>query len=89
MDTVVLACTHFPLLADELAAGAPRPLRWIDSGAAIARRVAALLDGAAASANADAPPRHRAVFTARAAAVEKLRPALSLRGLDEIEFMEA
>ena len=89
MDTVVLACTHFPLLADELAAGAPRPLRWIDSGAAIARRVAALLDGAAASAKADAPPRHRAVFTARADAVEKLKPALSLRGLDEIEFMEA
>jgi len=89
MDTVVLACTHFPLLADELAAGAPRPLRWIDSGAAIARRVAALLDGAAASAKADAPPGHRAVFTARADAVEKLKPALSLRGLDEIEFMEA
>ena len=88
MDTVVLACTHFPLLAEELAAGAPRPLRWIDSGAAIARRVASLLDGAVASASADAPPRHRAVFTARAAAVEKLRPALSLRGLDEIEFME-
>ena len=27
MDTVVLACTHFPLLRAELAACAPRPLR--------------------------------------------------------------
>jgi glutamate racemase len=25
MDTVVLACTHFPLVADELRAAAPRP----------------------------------------------------------------
>jgi len=88
MDTVVLACTHFPLLAAELAAGAPQPLRWIDSGAAIARRVASLLDGTA-SPRADTPPRHGAVFTARTPAVEKLRPALSLRGLGEIEFMEA
>lgn len=43
LDTVVLACTHFPLLATELAAAAPRRVRWIDSGAAIARRAAALL----------------------------------------------
>lgn len=85
IDTVVLACTHFPLLAAELAAGAPRPLHWIDSGAAIARRVAALLAGAAASADA---PLHRAIFTARTVTVEKSRPALSLRGLREIEFVE-
>ncbi len=87
VDTVVLACTHFPLLAAELAAGAPRPLRWIDSGAAIARRVVSLLAVAVAAGSADTPPRHRAVFSARTAAVEKLRPALSLRGLEEIEFI--
>lgn len=39
VDTAVLACTHFPLLRDELAAAAPRPLTWLDSGDAIARRV--------------------------------------------------
>jgi glutamate racemase len=88
IDTVVLACTHFPLLAPELAATAPRPLRWIDSGTAIARRVASLLDGALPEGRANEAPRHRAVFTARTAAVEKLRPALSLRGLQEIEFVE-
>jgi glutamate racemase len=87
MDTVVLACTHFPLLAAELAAAAPRPLHWIDSGAAIARRVAALLDDIAVVAGADGPPRHRAMFTARTAAVDKLKPALFLRGLNEIEFI--
>ncbi len=39
IDVVALACTHFPLLADELAAAAPRPCLWLDSGEAIARRV--------------------------------------------------
>src|SRR5215468_251867 len=83
IDTVVLACTHFPLLAGELAGCTPRPIHWIDSGAAIARRVASLLDGAVAAGDAGESPRHRAVFTARTAAVERLRPALALRGLQE------
>lgn len=88
IDTIVLACTHFPLLAAELAAAAPRSLRWTDSGVAIARRVASLLDGVGVTGSMAGAPTHRAVFTARTAAVEKLRPALSLRGLREIEFVE-
>ena len=43
IDTIVLACTHFPLLMDELIAAAPRSISWIDSGAAIARRTKAVL----------------------------------------------
>lgn len=43
LDTVVLACTHFPLLREELAAVADRQLNWVDSGEAIARRVHSLL----------------------------------------------
>ncbi|MCE7508951.1 glutamate racemase [Alloalcanivorax xenomutans] len=39
LDTVVLGCTHFPLLRESLAAVAPGPVHWIDSGDAIARRV--------------------------------------------------
>lgn len=42
-DVVVLACTHFPLLRDELRASAPGDVQWIDSGGAIARRVRQLL----------------------------------------------
>lgn len=37
-DTVVLGCTHFPLILDELAQVLPSGTRFIDSGAAIARR---------------------------------------------------
>lgn len=43
VDAVVLACTHFPLLADELRAASRQSVRWIDSGAAIARRVESVL----------------------------------------------
>jgi glutamate racemase len=86
IDTVVLACTHFPLLGPELAAQSPRSLRWIDSGAAIARRVATLLDGKAA-APANRPSVSCAVFTARTASIENLRPALARRGLTEVEFV--
>ncbi len=43
IDVVVLACTHYPHLKAELQAVAPFPVTWVDSGAAIARRVHSLL----------------------------------------------
>ena len=42
-DTVVLACTHYPLLLDRLVRLAPWPVDWIDPAPAIARRVSDLL----------------------------------------------
>jgi glutamate racemase len=42
-DTVVMACTHYPLLVDRLVALAPWPVDWIDPAPAIARRVVDLL----------------------------------------------
>jgi glutamate racemase len=42
-DTVVLACTHYPLLLDRLERLAPWPVDWIDPAPAIARRVSDLL----------------------------------------------
>ncbi len=42
-DTVVLACTHYPLLMDRLVRLAPWPVNWIDPAPAIARRVLDLL----------------------------------------------
>jgi glutamate racemase len=41
IDTVVLACTHFPLLTDELRAAFPN-VTYVDGGAGIARRIAYL-----------------------------------------------
>jgi glutamate racemase len=42
-DTVVLACTHYPLVLDRLIRLAPWPVDWIDPAPAIARRVLDLL----------------------------------------------
>jgi glutamate racemase len=42
-DTIVLACTHYPLLLERFVRLAPWPVDWIDPAPAIARRVANLL----------------------------------------------
>jgi glutamate racemase len=44
IDTVVLACTHFPLLAEELSAAFPN-VTYVDGGPGIARRIAYLTRG--------------------------------------------
>jgi glutamate racemase len=54
-DTVVLACTHYPLLADRLARLAPWPVNFIDPAPAIARRVVELI-GPAVNGHALAAP---------------------------------
>ena len=51
IDMVVLACTHFPLIRGELAATAPHPVSFIDSGEAIARQTLRVLGDGRASAS--------------------------------------
>jgi glutamate racemase len=51
-DTVVLACTHYPLLLDRLRQIAPWPVNFVDPAPAIARRVIDLLGPAAPQASA-------------------------------------
>jgi glutamate racemase len=55
-DTVVLACTHFPLLIDQLAGASPWPVTFIDPAPAIARRVTDLI-GPQAAPPLNEPPR--------------------------------
>lgn len=74
LDTVVLACTHFPLLRGELQACLPG-VTLVDSGEGIARRVAHLTSGQAFEAAPGV-----AVFTRMDTGVETLRPALVARG---------
>ncbi len=59
-DVVVLGCTHFHLLREELGAACPRPVRWLDSTEAISRRLAAVLPEPRAAL---ARPVHRALFS--------------------------
>jgi glutamate racemase len=45
LDTVVLACTHFPLLTEELARALGPDVRFVDGAAGIARRIETLTAG--------------------------------------------
>jgi glutamate racemase len=49
-DTIVLACTHYPLLTERLRHIAPWPVSFIDPAPAIARRVVQLLGEAPGAA---------------------------------------
>jgi glutamate racemase len=51
-DTIVLACTHYPLLTERLRHIAPWPVSFIDPAPAIARRVVSLLGEAPAAPEA-------------------------------------
>jgi glutamate racemase len=51
-DTVVLACTHYPLLSSQMIALAPWVVDWIDPAPAIARRVRDLLGSASGTGEA-------------------------------------
>jgi len=80
LDTIVLACTHFPLVKNELMAAAPRPFQWVDSGEGIARRVAYLCN----DVEWEGEPYGLAVFTRGDAEAQRLAPALAGYGLDRI-----
>ena len=84
IDTIVLACTHFPLVAHRLAAVAPRALRFVDGAEGIARRVAHLTTGQAWPEEASGI----AVLTrADAALADALAPAFGRRGLLRVEAL--
>ncbi|RHW17611.1 glutamate racemase [Sphingomonas gilva] len=82
IDVVVNACTHFPLVGEELAAASPTGVRFVDGGPGIARRVAHLTQGQDWPA---APSGGVAVFTARPP--EALFPALARHGLSRAETL--
>tara|TARA_B100000678_G_scaffold146050_2_gene122038 strand:- start:359 stop:1156 length:798 start_codon:yes stop_codon:yes gene_type:complete len=84
IDIIVNACTHFPLVCDELAAAAPHPVRFIDGGPGIARRIAHLTSGQTWPA---APVSGRAVFTHVGEAERALAPALRDHGLGQIDVL--
>jgi glutamate racemase len=81
IDTVVLACTHFPLLTDELKAAFPH-VSYVDGGAGIARRIAWLTREQPWPV---AAPAGVAVFTAPAR--EPLLGALAAYGLSEVHTL--
>jgi glutamate racemase len=86
-DTVVLACTHYPLLLDHLNRLAPWPVTLVDPAPAIARRVIELLAGAfpaSAAGRQDRPAATQLVFTSGRPPTPALKMALAGFGIAEI-----
>ena len=83
IDTLVLACTHFPLVADELVQAFGPGVAFIDGAAGIARRVADLTSGQSFARTAP----DLALFTRDGPDVAALAPALARYGLTRIEVL--
>jgi glutamate racemase len=77
LDVMVLACTHFPLLSEEISTAFPA-IAQVDGGTGIARRIAYLTGGQEWPAR----PTGKAVFTSPT--TSPLRAALAGFGLDEV-----
>ena len=84
-DTVVLACTHYPLLGARFRALAPWPVAWLDPAAAIARRVTELIGPPSAAATA-ATAHH---LHLRQTALVQLAAALAGYGFSPAPLAEA
>jgi glutamate racemase len=81
IDTVVLACTHFPLLEEELQAALGPDVALVHGAAGIARRIVFRTQGQDFSRIQP----DRFVHTGDIGKVAKLRPALASYGLETIE----
>ena len=77
MDVMVLACTHFPLLAQEIGAAFPAIVQ-VDGGPGIARRIAYLTGGQ------EWPARSSGIAIFTAPPTERLVEALAAFGLEEV-----
>jgi len=88
LDAIVLGCTHFPLLLDELTSSAGWPVTWLDSGDAVARRVRIILGLDEKTLDVVSPgTEHLALFTKDDPGVQSLIPHLSRRGFRRVAFI--
>lgn len=85
IDVIVLACTHFPLVQEELEAVAPRPLKFVDGKEGIARRTAYLTRDVRWPSVA---PEGIALFTRWTAETEYYRIGLAEFGLTRLMGLE-
>ena len=88
-DVVVLGCTHYPLLADEMAKVEPWVVRYIDPAPAIARRVTDVLkDVVPKQPTKAAPPHNSVLLTSTKAAAEDALPAYARMIFHLPEFLD-
>lgn len=85
IDVIVLACTHFPLVEEELAAASPRPVTFVDGKEGIARRTAWLTRAVEWSGQR---PEDEAIFTRWTEQIESYRSGLADFGLARLSCLD-
>ncbi len=84
IDTVVLACTHFPLVQEQLARAFGPEVRFIDGARGIARRIAHLVEGQ----EFDLQAGNRALLTGTDTAPARLlKPSFARFGIPQVEML--
>ena len=83
-DAIVLGCTHFPILSEPLSKVAPG-IQWVDSGAAIARRVVSLIG----TSQGLASTKDQFIYTGEYNQVEALITSLKQMGFKRAASLQA
>jgi glutamate racemase len=86
-DVIVLGCTHFPLLKEELVNLFPK-ITWVDSGNAVASRVKTLYSATDSENFPNGKEAGIAVFTSETDTAHSLRSALIPFGFLTTEFLK-
>lgn len=87
-DTIVLGCTHFPLIKEMLQRVVTTPVNWVDSGKAIANRLQEVLVSLPPHVHApEAQPHNVAFFTEDNSSARAMVPVLSKMGFGAVEWL--
>ncbi|ABR74224.1 glutamate racemase [Actinobacillus succinogenes] len=86
LDTVILGCTHFPLIKEEIRICLPQVKFFLDSGYAIAKRVKSLLENS--KVRSEKEKNNRIFYTKDFNFEQQFYQALKRWGFDESELLE-
>lgn len=89
VDTLVLGCTHFPLLRDEIRSVVGDEVHLIDSGEAIARRVVSLVSLDSDARATAATSKHCAYATATPIKADALADFIRSIGFTDVSYSPA
>lgn len=88
VDAVVLGCTHYPLIVDDLRAVSPRDVKWLDPSPAIAERLKTVL-GDKHNISEPSSGADRALFTAPDTDLDAVRAFFDKFGFSDLSVLPA
>ncbi len=89
LDSIILGCTHFPLIAEEIKICLPQIKYFHDPGAAIARRVKYLLQNFKSENKSAVSKKRNLIFATKPLDLEtKFQQALQFWGFEELQLLE-